>query len=128
MGKREHEPPVRAQHVDSAREGGSRQSRQKTEGELREHKRACHLPGNACDQACDSHKAKDADRIVAAVNEGLEPAPVQDYMSYDSGKQGHPQILVRCLLHKSRSHHGYEQTREGGVHHNANPSHAARSA
>ena len=35
MGEREREPPVGAQHMDSAREGGSRQNRQKSEDVLR---------------------------------------------------------------------------------------------
>ena len=69
MGKRDCEPPVRAQHVDSARKGGSRQGRQEAKGELRENKGARQLPSNAYDQSHNSNKAQRANRIGATSEE-----------------------------------------------------------
>lgn len=126
MGEREHEPPVRAQHVGSAREGGSRQHRQESKDELREYKSARHLSDNAYEQTRDRSKAEYANRIVTAASKGLEPALVQGHMGHDSDKQARPQILMRRLLHEGRCHHGDKQPCKHGIHYNASSSHAVR--
>ena len=47
-------------------------------------------------------------------------------MGRDSNEQDRPQILVRCLLHKGRCHHGDKQPCKHGINYNAYSSHAAR--